>query len=194
MRHLMVWLSAVFAALAAVSVQAADGQYTKLCMSGEIAGQGKCPAQPAPGRQAGDWACTRDNATQLVWSIDNEKGSWYYAMGDYPKAMNKEARCGFASGWRLPTRAELLTILTRESGAVAKMQALWKRGGINQPALDSRFFPGTIADAYWAADSSVHDSSYAWFVFFKPGFDNEGNAYTDYKVEDNLIRLVHEVR
>lgn len=179
--------------LAAFSAQANESQYVPVCMSGNAAGQGTCLSQPKPGKQPGDWACTRDNKTNLTWSIESRKGTWDYAKGEYFKAANQESRCGFSSGWRLPTHNELLTILIKDSSSVARIQALWSRN-INQPAIDARFFPETPADAYWTADSFTHDPSFAWFVYFKPGFDNEGNTYTDFKSETKFIRLVHEAR
>lgn len=179
--------------LAALSVQANESQYVPVCMSGNVAGQGACLSQPKPGKQPGDWACTRDNKTNLTWSIESHKGTWDYAKGKYSKAANQESRCGFSSGWRLPTHNELLTILIKDSSSVARIQSLWSRN-INQPAIDTRFFPETPADAYWTADSFTHDPSFAWFVYFKPGFDNEGNTYTDFKSETKYIRLVHETR
>lgn len=193
MRHLLLLCLPIW--LVTTAAQANEDRYARICMNGDIAGQGTCPTQPRPGKQPAAWACTRDNQTNLVWSIENGKGSWHYAMEDYPKTTNKESRCGFSSGWRLPTRQELLTIMSDgDSSAVAKLQVLWKRDGINQSAIDARFFPETPADAYWTANSSVHDPSHAWFVYFKPGFDNASNAYMEFKSEVNYIRLVRDVR
>ena len=178
---------------AALSAQAEESRYVPVCMSGNAAGQGNCPTQPKPGNQPDEWSCTRDNKTNLVWSIESGKGSWNYAQGDYSMAANKVARCGFSSGWRLPTHNELLTILIKDSSTVARIQTLWNRN-INQPAIDTRLFPETPADAYWTADSFTHEPSFAWFVYFKPGFDNEGNTYTDFKSKTKFIRLVHDAR
>ena len=182
------------ALLAAMPVQANESQFVPICMSGEVAGKGTCPSLPKRGKLPGDWSCTRDNKTNLVWSIESSKGTWDYARGDYPKSVNQESRCSFSSGWRLPTRSELLTILIRENGPLAKVQALWSKNGTGQAAIDTRYFPGTRADVYWTADTLAPDPSFALFVYFKPGFDNEGNSYADSKAEDNYIRLVHDPR
>ena len=179
--------------VAALSAQAEESRYVPVCMSGNVVGQGNCPAQPKPGNQPSDWSCTRDNKTNLVWSIESGKGSWNYAQGEYSKAANQESRCAFSSGWRLPTHNELLTILIKDSSSVAQIQAQGNRN-INQLAIDTRFFPETPADAYWTADSFTHDPSFAWFVYFKPGLVNEGNTYTDFKSVTKHIRLVHEAR
>lgn len=40
---------------------------SRLCNSGEEAGQGDCPPEPTLGPGPRDWGCTRDNVTGLVW-------------------------------------------------------------------------------------------------------------------------------
>jgi len=180
--------------LSAISAHADENRFFPICRSGEVAGKGACPSQPKPGNQPGDWSCTRDSKTNLVWSIDSGKGTWEYARGNYPAAANRESHCGFSSGWRLPTRIELLSILNREDSLFTKVQALWSNKGTSQAAIDVRYFPDTKADAYWTVDTLAADPSMAWFVYFKPGFINEGNAYADSKSEENCIRLVHDVR
>ncbi len=43
--------------------------FTKVCNSGELAGQGTCPADPVLGPGNDEWACSKDNVTGLVWEI-----------------------------------------------------------------------------------------------------------------------------
>ena len=180
--------------LAAISAQANENQYVPVCMNGNVSGQGACSSKPKPGKQPDDWACTRDNKTNLTWSIESRKGTWDYAKGEYSQAANQESRCGFSSGWRLPTHNELLTILIKDSSSIAPIQVFRNHKDINQAAIDARFFPETPADAFWTADSLAHDPGFAWFVYFKSGVSNEGNAYTDFKAKTKYIRLVHEAR
>ena len=67
--------------------------YTKVCNSGELAGQGACPASPALGSAATDWGCTQDNVTGLIWEVkttDNglrDKG-WTYTWYSTDDASN----------------------------------------------------------------------------------------------------------
>ena len=66
--------------------------YTKLCNSGEAAGEGACPAEPQPGDQPDQWGCVRDNITGLMWEVktwaDNDAdkglrdGDWRYSWYD----------------------------------------------------------------------------------------------------------------
>ncbi len=48
---------------------AAGFDYTKVCNSGELAGQGSCPADPALGDDTNEWACTKDNITGMIWEV-----------------------------------------------------------------------------------------------------------------------------
>lgn len=182
--------------LATMSAHASDSRFVPVCMNGDVAGKGVCPSQPKPGVKPESWSCTRDSNTSLVWSTETGKGTWNYAANNYPATANQQSRCGFSSGWRLPTRSELLTILVRENGPLAKIQTLWNKGkgGPDQAAIDARYFPDTKTDVYWTSDTLSPDPSMAWFVYFKPGFDNEGNAYADSKSEENYVRLVHDSR
>lgn len=43
--------------------------FSKVCNSGQLAGQGTCPANPTLGAGNDEWACTKDNVTGLVWEV-----------------------------------------------------------------------------------------------------------------------------
>jgi alpha-tubulin suppressor-like RCC1 family protein len=43
--------------------------YVKVCNSGDEAGFGNCPALPALGKLANEWACTKDKTTGLIWEV-----------------------------------------------------------------------------------------------------------------------------
>lgn len=191
----MRFLFLSFLLIAALPARAEADRFIPVCMSGEAAGQGACSAQPQPGSRSDAWACTRDTRTRLVWSLESGRGDWRYATTAYPKALNETSRCGFSSGWRLPTRSELLTLLNRSGGgAQTLLQTLASRDAARPPAIDVRHFPGSQEDGYWSADTFGPDPSFAWFVFFKPGYDNEGNAYSSFKAETKYARLVHDDR
>lgn len=153
--------------------------YTRVCMSGELAGQGACPTNPVQGTGANQWACTKDNVTHRLWSLENGYGKWAtYAIGTYPAAVNASSRCGYTTGWRLPTRRELFSTV--------------HKGRIN-PAIDSAYFPGTVTTQYyWSADSYVSTyyfmQNYAWAANFW-----DGDAYADPKTLNRFVRLVRSV-
>ncbi|GAB3755027.1 Lcl C-terminal domain-containing protein [Lysobacter olei] len=102
----------------------------------------------------GDGTIT-DTVNRLMWSkLTNTSKNVNHAMA--------EATCADLSlaghtDWRLPTRAELLTLVddTRCS-----------------PAIDTDAFPDTKNDWYWTSTLRASASSYAWFVYFDFGGAN----------------------
>ncbi len=103
-----------------------------------------------------DWACTRDNVTGLVWSLQIRGTHTWAAVTDptYPNAgHNTNNRCGYAD-WRVPTRAELLSIV---------------HFGVSTPSIDTGYFPGTRSFLFWTNGVYAPDTSYAWAVEFQRG-------------------------
>jgi hypothetical protein len=154
---------------------AAGFDFTKICMSGEAAGTGACPADPSsvdpsnPG--ANEWACTRDNHTNLVWSIETISNTdWTDATTTHPTSYDSATRCGFNSEWRAPARRELLSIVHH---------------GASSPAIDTDFFPNTVSDWYWSSDEYAPVPANAWNVSF-----NNGYAYASNKSGTDQVRLV----
>ena len=90
----------------------------------------------------------------------------------YVAAFNELRMCG-ATDWRLPTRAELASIV---------------HAGRTYPALDPTFFP-LGAGLYWTSTPSAADPASAWVVDF-----DSGSIQTELKTTASRIRLVREVR
>lgn len=164
--------------LAKTGAGAKGFDFTKVCFNGDLAGSGTCTGAlvanttaVATGTPSTDWACTKDNRTNLIWSLQSGNGDWTtYATTTLPNAANAAGRCGYGTGWRLPTRRELLSIV---------------HSGTTGPAIDSAYFPGTVSDWYWSADSCAPDPAAAWFVNF-----NFGSTSVDFKAVNNYVRLV----
>ncbi|MFT3778179.1 MAG: DUF1566 domain-containing protein [Ottowia sp.] len=158
------------AAAAGVLVKQGAGSagfdFTRLCMNGQAAGAGTCPANPSYNTGANptatEWACTRDNVTGLVWSLQTRLEFWDTAITPAFAATGHNAisRCGSATGWRLPTNAELLTLATY--------------GGSN-PAIDSSHFPDTADFPYWTSTPGTASNT-AWAVDFATGGNNLYNT------------------
>jgi hypothetical protein len=55
--------------------------FTRVCHSGEAAGEGSCPAEPALGDEPDNWGCTRDNVTGLLWEVKVDNDSHPRHMG-----------------------------------------------------------------------------------------------------------------
>jgi len=144
--------------------------FTKICMSGEAAGEGSCPASPTQGTGANEWACTRDNVTGLVWSIETLSGDWMAATTTLPASYNSATRCGFNTGWRAPSRRELLSIVHHDA---------------SNPAIDTDYFPGTQLSWYWSNDTYALDPVGAWSVYL--GY---GSTSALFRTDANHVRLV----
>jgi len=85
---------------------------------------------------------------------------------------NLNAGGGFAgaNGWRLPTYAELLTILLPERFPCTTL-----------PCIDSVFGP-TDSSPYWSSTTGVYSSIGARFVYFDYGYSSAANKTTPLRV------------
>lgn len=153
--------------------------YTKIAADGS-----KLPAE------AIEWACVKDNITGLLWEIKTADGGWrdlsrrYTLHGDgrsgdasaYVAAVNAASLCG-KTGWRLPTRHELQSLV--DYGVSGKT---------GRPMMDEVFFPNTSPHGYWTASPLAGDSGSAWYVYLGTG----AVINTDVGYE-NHVRLVRPV-
>ena len=137
-------------------------------------------------------ACVLDNTTKLVWEVKiNPSGSlqtgghrytWYNGTvgtpdgGDnclnptrcdtqkFVEDVNTAGLCGYNSGWRLPTRRELLSLI---------------HYGTIPPAIDSGYFVSSVAQFTWTSDpNAANPATEAWMVEFGFG-DSIPQAFTE---------------
>ena len=170
------------AGMAKVGGGAAGFDFTKLCWNGDAEGSGTCTGTlvantgaSASGTPGTDWACTKDNHTNLIWSLQSVSNiSWNDATstaGGSPIAThNGASRCGHATGWRVPTRRELLSIVHH---------------GAYSPAIDGAYFPATESVLYWTNDFNAPDPADAWYVLFY-----NGSTFAINKTSAGRVRLV----
>lgn len=138
--------------------------FTRVCMNGAL----NCatPVDTSASPAATAWACTKDNVTNLIWSVQAlGPVSW-----DAAKVLT-DSRCGLTSGWRLPTRRELLSIV--------------HNGLTKAPVIDQNYFPATVNASYWTSDALASDKTKAWFVYF-----SDGGTGTTTITTTNMVRLV----
>jgi len=88
----------------------------------------------------------------------------------YVAAVNRNGLCG-ANDWRLPTRAELRTIVDYQA---------------DFPAIDTNYFANTIARSFWTSEANDTYPNYAWHTDFKFGLA----SYYYYKSGPKAVRLV----
>ena len=122
-----------------------------------------------------------DNLTDLTWEKKtndatihgrDNTGNWLTASDDFlsgtasPRGLNEfqpdfSVCFAFPCNWRLPTRAELQTILSEPFPCTTS------------PCIDPIFGP-TAANYYWTSTEDAVDPSFAWVVNFGSG--QVGNA------------------
>ncbi len=93
----------------------------------------------------------RDNLTGLVWQ-----------QGFSPSTQSQAASATYCStltvpsggGWRLPTVAELQTLVDET---------------VSAPAIDTAYFPSTPVEEFWSSSSVAGSPSYGWGVHFSVG-------------------------
>ena len=169
------------AGVAKVGGGAAGFDFTKICFNGDLQGAGTCTGTlvangtgTATGTPTTDWACTKDNVTNLIWSLQTQGTvTWNAAtVSTYPNAgHNTATRCGYSTGWRLPTRRELLGIV--------------HSGLSTGPMVDANYFPATQNSVYWTSDTYAPGPSGAWYVYFV-----NGSTDADLKTSTYFVRLV----
>jgi hypothetical protein len=141
--------------------------FTRLCWNGAAEGSANCTGTLVANTSgtpsaspSTDWACTRDNVTGRVWSLQTVGPLTWTAAQSANANDNTLSRCGH-SDWRLPTRRELLNIVNNDTA---------------QPAIDGNYFPATQRGAYWSSNTTSAYSSiifgtvyYGWTVGFDVG-------------------------
>ena len=107
-----------------------------------------------------------DNVTGLMWQDDTTPSTM-----TWDSAINycEDLTLGGYNDWRLPSRAELLTIVDRSR---------------DYPSIDSAFL-NVIPDYYWSFVSYTADVHYIWGVLFEDG----GTSYRS-KTYDYYVRCV----
>ena len=166
--------------------------FRKVCRSGQLAGEGNCPADPVLGGGPNDWACTYDNITQLTWEMKTTDGGVHDYLNKFTnkgraarnmpsdaaflvKATNAEGLCG-STDWELPDPAELQSIVNY-GGSVPD--------GIG--CIDPTFFPNTRYGSTWTRTESIWDPKSVWYVPFNCGRISVAKRFDDYL----SARLVH---
>jgi hypothetical protein len=166
--------------------------FRKVCRSGQMAGEGSCPADPVLGNGPDDWGCTYDNVTQLTWEVKTTDGGVHDYLNRYTnkgraaknlpsdaaylvKATNAEALCG-STDWQLPDPVELQSLVNYGGGFP---------DGVG--CIDPTFFPNTRYSSTWTRTESAWDSKSAWYVAFNCGRVSATKRFDDYL----SARLMH---
>ena len=90
-------------------------------------------------------------------------GDWTTSSAALPAASNAANRCNYSTGWRLPPRRELLSIVLFDG---------------SNPSIDTSYFPATQTFyGYWTSEALTVD--------FRSGYSSGSSGYAT-----NLVRMV----
>jgi hypothetical protein len=136
-----------------------------------------------------DQGIVEDIRTKLQWQRCSLGQTWTGATctGKATEHEWDEAQRIAPTGWRLPTKEELASLVYCSSG----QPAYWKppsegcKGAYDQPTIWSAAFPNTPKDWFWSSSPYATHSGYAWIVNFDYGI-----VYSPRKSTSLKVRLV----
>ena len=168
---------------------AAGFDYSQVCNSGEIAGQGSCPETPLLGSNENEWGCTKDNLTGLIWEVKTTSGLrnfknqyWWYDPNPVTNGGSPD------SGWEpvqptcdnipeICSTYDYVQAVNREGLCGAKdwrmptrrellsisNWGIFNNGAINE-AIDLEYFPNTPGGDYWSSSTTARSRYSAWAI------------------------------
>lgn len=173
--------------------------FTKIANDGRV-----LPATAPLGPGPGDWACTRDNVTGLIWEIKTDDGgprdkdNRYTNYDDVTKVQKWDG-----AAYVMPTQEDI-DAPTNSIGFVNAVNAVglcgasdWRRPsgkelfsvvhlGRLAPPVDPTYFPNTTDREFWSGTPWVGNSILAWSV----QFGNEGETWAQFRRDLASLRLV----
>ena len=166
--------------------------YTKIANNGSV-----LPADAALGSAAGEWACTRDNITGLIWEVKTTSGlrsnantyTWYSTdsatNGGGPGDNTDTTSCTGTLGscnteaYVTAVNGGLCNATDWRMPTVRELLTLvYAFGSTSVAAIDPTYFPNTPSSIFWTGSTYLQIPG-AWIVYFTGGTTNVGNkAYT----------------
>ncbi len=178
---------------------AAGFDYTKIANDGRV-----LTAGATLGSAPADWACTRDNVTELTWEVKSDDGGlrdkdWTYTWFNSDSRTNGGSPGAGGGSNTCPTAGRCDTekfVADVNSGAGLCGQTDWRlpsrhelvtlvHAGRSAPAIDTTYFPNTIVGTFWSDSTYIGTQNSAWSIAFGSGF-----ASFSQKAGNFAVRLV----
>ncbi len=170
---------------------AAGFDFTKIPRNGTVLGAG---AHLYPGTAATDWACTRDNVTDLTWEVKtgveahlsyyNHSYTWYNTNGAENGGYAGSVGANTCNATLPSSQCNTQAFVAAVNAAALCGYSDWRLPtpremktivyyGVGRPyidpSIDTTYFPYTIAEAFWSASTFVVDPANAWYLGFSSG-------------------------
>lgn len=131
-----------------------------------VLAEAEATASAPPGRFAASTDTVLDNKTHLVWQRSAASARPFSTAAWYCQSLSLG---GFATGWRLPTRKELESLVDETA---------------SRPAVDATAFPATPAEPFWTSTPYAPSQNRQWVVDFATGssIDSPTTTGTQYRV------------
>ena len=174
--------------------------YTRIANDGS-----ELPADAALGSGPGDWACTRDNVTGLIWEVKVDDAAnlrhyghsytWYDTntavnggdagtIGTNTTCNDTLTNCNTTAFRDAVNAAGLCGATDWRLPIADELQSL-VHYGLFPGAYDATWFPNTSSQIFWSGQNYAPSASGAWVVNF-----NDGNFFGTFKFSDRRVRLV----
>ncbi len=189
--------------------------YTKVCNSGELQGQGDCPVDPPLGVGSNDWGCNQDNITGLMWEVKVNDDThlrhkdWHYTWYNPDASSNggnaglQDTGIGVGSDYCVDaSRCDTQQYTDDVNAANLCNHNDWRlpsrrelltlvhlgRGDSVNPAptIDQGYFPNTVSSEYWTGSTSAIWVNNVRIVQFYSG----NGSYADKLLVTDFLRLV----
>lgn len=184
--------------------------YTKIANDGS-----ELPASASLGSGAGDWGCTRDNVTGLIWEVKTDDNglrdrdhryTWYdtdsstnggNAGGSGSNTCNGTLPSSLCNTSAFRDAVNALAGSNRLCGSndwrlptareLQSLIAYSTTGGAGSIWIDNTFFPNTFGGGHWSSNSYAASPDSAWLVHFGDRY-----IYGVGKTQLQYLRLVRD--